>query len=133
MAEASPELMKLMQGEGGGNAPRTSPMSTPQPNEGEKQGALPSVIMAMKVLENTLSAFGSDTEEGQSVLAALKTLGSKFGEAKREKGGNMISSELANLVSSLPKGSRGNVAPPQQPQQPQQGMQQGMPQGAAQH
>jgi hypothetical protein len=118
-----PELMKLVQGQQGAQQPpRTSPMSMPQQNEGEKQGALPKVIMAMKVLESTLHILGADTDEGQAVLSALKILGSKFGEKSREKGGDMISSELANLVSGLPQGARGNVAPPQQPQQ---GMQPG--------
>src|SRR5271166_6387539 len=119
MQQISPELMKLVQGQKGAQQPpRTSPMSTPQPNEGEKQGALPKVIMAMKVLEGTVQALGADTNEGQAVLSALKTLGAKFGEKSREKGGDMISSELANMVSALPQGARGNVAPP-----PQQGMQ----------
>lgn len=134
MAEpVSPELMKMMQdGQRGGLPPRTSPMMTPQPNEGEKQAALPKVVIAMKVLEGTITALGAESDEGQAVLSALKTLGSKFGEAKREKGGNMISSELANLVSSLPKGARGNVVPPQQPAQQPQGTPQQMPQGGAQ-
>ena len=119
-----PELMKLVQGkQGTQNPPRTSPMSIPQQNEGEKQSALPKVIMAMKVLEGTLQALGADSSEGQAVLNALKTLGTKFGESGREKGSDRISSELANLVSGLPQGARQNVAP----QQPQQGMQPGAP------
>ena len=119
-----PELMKLVQGQKGAQQPpRTSPMSTPQQNEGEKQGALPKVVMAMKVLEGTLQALGADTDEGQAVISALKTLGGKFGEKSREKGSDLISSELANLVSGLPQGARQNVAT-----QPQQGMPQGAPQ-----
>jgi hypothetical protein len=114
-----PELMKLMQGGGQGAnlPPKTSPMSTPQPNEGEKQGAMVQVQMAMSLLEQTLSSFGSDSEEGQAVLTSLKTLGSKFA-SKREKGRDLIPSEIMNLVASMPKSAR--------PGAPQPGAQPGM-------
>jgi hypothetical protein len=104
--------MKLMQGGGAGAQmpPRTSPMSTPQPNEGEKQGASVQVQMAMDLLEQTLSAFGSESDEGQAVLTALKSLGGKFG-SKREKGRDLIPSEIMNLVSSMPKSARPGAAP----------------------
>lgn len=114
-----PELLKAMgggqaqppadgaPGAGSPNGPVSAPMSTPQPNEGEKQGAMAQVQMATDLLEQTLKAFGSETEEGQAILDALKKLGGKFG-SKKEKARGLIPSEIMNLVSSLPKG----MAPP---------------------
>lgn len=137
MANVPPELMALMQ-KGGGNAPPgapgagmgggpvSAPMSTPQPNEGEKHAAMSQVQMAIDLLEQTLAPFGSETDEGQAILAALKTLSSKFGD-KKEKARGLIPSEIMNLVSSLPKG----MAPPgggQQPPQPGMPPQGGAPQ-----
>ena len=123
MPDIPPDLMKLMQGGGnppgqppmpGGGAPdqgpTSSPMSTPQPNEGEKQGAMAQVQMAIDLMEQTLKAFGSETEEGQTILNALQTLTKTFGD-KKEKSRGLIPSEIMNLVSSLPKGA-GGMQPP---------------------
>lgn len=121
-----PELMALMKGgQGEQNAPRTSPMMTPQPNEGEKMEATAKVSMCQQVLEQTLAEFGSQTEEGMAVIDALKVLGKKFGGSTREKGKELESSQIANLVASLTKQKQ------QQMQQiaQQQGMPQQQPQG----
>ena len=122
-----PELMKLVQG-GGQNpspppinaighppaqGPVSAPMSTPQPNEGEKQHAMAKVQMSIDLMEQTLSAFGSETEEGQAILSALKTLSGKF-SSKKEKSRGLIPSEIMNLVASMPKGV-GGVQPPHAP------------------
>ena len=130
MPAIPPDLMKLMQGGGNppgaapgvGGAPQqqgpvSAPMSTPQPNEGEKQGAMAQVQMAIDLLEQTLKPFGSETEEGQVILDALKKLSSKFGD-KKEKARGLIPSEIMNLVSSLPKGA-GGMAPQAQGGMPQ--------------
>lgn len=109
----------MMKKQGGGQMPPvSSPMSTPQPNEGEKQGAMAQVQMATKILEQTLAAFGSDTEEGMAVLDALRGLGKKFG-ASSEKGRDLIPSEIMNMVGSMPQGAQQQMQPqggaPQQP------------------
>ena len=112
-----PELMSMMQGgapAGQPNAAQTPPVSAPmmteQSNEGEKQGAQSQVQMAVDLLEQTLSAFGSDSEEGRTILDVLKKLSDRFGE-KKDKARGLIPSEIMNLVSSLPKGAGG--MPPQ--------------------
>ena len=114
MPDIDPKLMATMQGgqpqPGDGappSGPVSAPMSTPQPNEGEKMAAMSQVQMAVHILERTLSAFGSQSEEGQTVLDVLSKLGKKFGESQ-DKGRELIPSEIMNLVSSLPKG----MAPP---------------------
>ena len=124
-----PELMQMMRGgakPGAGNVPPVgSPMSTPQPAEGDKQGAMAQVQMAVKILEQTLVAFGSDTEEGKAVLHSLSTLSKQFGKTK-DSGRALIPSEIMNLVAGIPKGAGGQApgagAPP--PGMPPQGAQQ---------
>jgi len=123
--------MKLMQGgappggapgAGAAGGPVSAPMTSPQPNEGEKQQAMAQVQMAIDLLEQTLPPFGSETEEGQTVLNALKTLSGKFA-SKKDKARGLIPAEIMNLVASLPKGAgAGAGAPPPPPG--------GMPPGA---
>ena len=117
----SPELLKTMQGgnqtAGAGmpppSGPVSAPMSTPQENEGEKMQAKSQVQMAIKLLEQAIAPLGSDSDEGQAVLDAIKKLGGKFGKDK-EKSGSLVPSEIMNLVSSLPKGA-GGIQPPGAP------------------
>lgn len=111
--DISPDMMKLMQG--GGTAqnmpPDASPGTQPQQNEGERMQAHAKVQMAMTLLEQSLVAFGSSSEDGRAVLTCLKAL-SKFG-SDREKGRDLIPSEIMNLVGSLPGQAGGAMmAPP---------------------
>lgn len=124
----NPQLMALMKK--GGNPPAaspnaqgpvSSPMSTPQPNEGEKQAAMSQVQMAIDLFEQTLPAFGSETDEGKTILEVLGKLSKTFGD-KKDKARGLIPSEIMNLVSSMPKGAGG------QPPMPAGG---GMPQAGA--
>ena len=103
-------------------------MSTPQENKGEQKGAMVQVQMAIDILEQALPAFGSETEEGHAVLDALKGLSKKFA-SKRDKGRELIPSEIMNLVSSMPKpqgvampGGAPGGAPPGAAPQPQPAM-----------
>lgn len=112
-----PELMQMMQGGGasaGNNPPQSSPMSNPQEEEGKKQGAKAQVHMAIALLEQTLASFGSMGDEGKAVRRALDALGDEFG-SEREKGRELIPSEIMNLVSSLPQGAGGGQQPGQMP------------------
>jgi len=130
-----PELMKAMQWGGGqqGGAPAagatpppsgpvSAPMSTPQDNAGEKHAAMSQVQMGIKLFEQTLSAFGSDSDEGKTILDVLKKLSNTFGKSQ-DAGRALIPSEIMNMVSSMPQGSGGQPpqgagAPPGAPQQP---------------
>lgn len=94
-------------GQPGQMPPVSAPMSTPQPNEGEKQQASAQVQMAMDILERTLPAFGSESEEGAAVIDVLGKLNKKFGGTQRAKSKEMMPSEIMNLVASLPKGPMG--------------------------
>ena len=77
-------------------------MSTPQPGAGEKQSAMVNVSIAMDLLEQTLPALGSESEEGQAVLNVLGALSKKFGHTKA-KSQELVPAELMQLMSSLPQ------------------------------
>lgn len=123
--------MQQAPGAGGGAPPPVSaPMSTPQPAEGEKQSAMTQVQMAIDLLEQTLPVLGTDSDEGQAVLSALGGLSKKF-HSKREKGRELIPSELMNLIASQTRGSMQGAAPTMPPGAGAQppGMPPGMPPG----
>ena len=131
--QIDPQLMALMQqgGQGAGAPgaqmpPVSSPMSTPQPAEGDKQGGMVQVQMAMDLLEQTLPMFGHDSDEKKAILSALTGMSKTFA-SNREKGRELIPSEIKNLVASLPQSAGGQGGAGAQP-----GMPPGMPpQGAA--
>ena len=125
MDAPSPELMQMIQGGGGqsgqsepspppgeqpgapaasatSNAPVSSPMATPQPKQGDKQQALISVSLAMDLLEQSLPALGSETDEGRTVLATLSNLSKKFGASNR-KTQELVPAELKSMMQSLPQ------------------------------
>ena len=109
------DLMSMMQSggqppSGGQQSPVSAPMSTPQDAKGDKGGAMAQVQMAVDLLEQTLPAFGSDTDEGRVILDSLSKLSKQFGD-KKDKARGLIPSEIMNLVASLPKGSGGGMPP----------------------
>jgi hypothetical protein len=121
MPTVDPNLMKLIAGGGGrggipaqptdaspqtGAPPGGSPMSTPQPAQGEKQSAMVNVSIAMDLLEQTLGALGSESEEGQAVLQCLSGLSKKFGHS-RAKSQELVPAELMQLFQSLPQAGGG--------------------------
>ena len=131
MPAVNPELMKMMQAQGGApgaggpagmppgapqgspqSAPVSSPMSKPEPKEGDKMGAMVKVQMAVKILEQSLQGLGSQSEEGATIIEVLGKLGKKFGQ-NREKSNELIPAELMSLIGSImPKGPAGAGAGP---------------------
>lgn len=127
------ELMDLISGGGGQkppagfvppsaptSSPMSAPMTTPQPKEGEMQAAEINITMAMDLLEQSLQAFGSTSEEGSAILNSLKTLSNKFGK-NRQKADSLVPTEIQQLLASLPQA--GGASPVQKalqgaPQQP---------------
>lgn len=134
-------LMKLMGGGGTGAPPGPSsmtaaapgneppgggPMATPAPKEGEIQKAMVNIAMVQQLLEKSLPAFGSSSEEGKAVLSALSTLSKKFGQ-ERQKSEQLIPAELMQLMQAVPGMGGGGPAaqamggmPASQPAMPQQ-------------
>jgi hypothetical protein len=125
MAASQDRLMELMsKGKGGGNAgptptpppvppmegmsdtatpPTASPMSTPEPKMGSQEGAMINLSMAMDLIEQALPALGSESEQGQKALAAIRSLTGVIGPRKG-KTNELQQSEILQMLQSLPKG-----------------------------
>ncbi len=138
---ATPEaLMQLLAGGGGeGSAPGPNPneaaapgneppaggpMATPEPQEGVTQDAMVKISMVFQLLEQALPSFGSQSDQGKAILAALKTLTGPFGASKPQSD-QLIPAELMSLMQSIPGAGGGGPAaqamgatPPGQPAMP---------------
>lgn len=90
--------------------PAASPMMTPQqPSGGQMQAAI-KVRLAMKFLEQALSAEGGMTEKGKSILKAMTTLANQYGKTEGEAD-DLAKSEEKTLAA----GASGPGAPGGQP------------------
>lgn len=79
------------------DAPVTSPMTTPNEDDGTKQEAIITVNIASKLLESTMLAFGTETAEAKAVMGALESLTKTFGET-RDSSERLIPAELKVLM-----------------------------------
>jgi hypothetical protein len=155
MADA--DIMALMQGGGApdlagetgvpmtaSQPPLSAPMATPEPKDGKKEAALVNVSMALDLLEQTLPALGSETEEGKKVMSALSSLTALVGK-KKARTDELQQAEIMQLLQNLPQAGGGTPAskmmqgaPPNlglmnaPPPAPAGGMPGGMPMGGAQ-
>ena len=82
--------------------PVSAPMSSPEPKQGEKQNAMINVSLAQDLLEQTLPALGSETDEGAEILKVLGILSKKFGESAR-KSKELVPAELMQMMHNLPQ------------------------------
>ena len=89
-----------------GGAPMGSPMSTPEPKLGNKEGAMINLSMAMDLIEQSLPAIGSESAEGQKALAALRSLTGIVGP-KKSKTNELQQSEIIQMLQNLPQAGGG--------------------------
>mgnify|MGYP003344366687 CR=1 FL=1 len=82
--------------------PMSAPMSTPEPKMGNKEGALVNISMAMDLIEQALPSLGSESEEGQKALAAIRSLTGVLGQ-KKQKTGELQQSEIIQMLQNLPQ------------------------------
>ena len=82
--------------------PMASPMSTPEPKMGNKEAALINISMAIDLLEQSLPAFGSVSEEGKKTLNAIRALSGLIGQ-KKSKTDELQQSEILQLLQTLPQ------------------------------
>jgi hypothetical protein len=82
--------------------PMGSPMSTPEPKMGSKEAAKINLGMAQDLLEQSLIALGSDSEEGKSVLSAIGTINKILGPRKN-KTNELQQSEILQMLQTLPQ------------------------------
>ena len=117
MAVPSERMMKLMAAGRGGepNAepaldelvpPMGAPMMTPEPKMGNKEAALINVGLAMDLLEQSLPALGSESNEGQKVMSVLRTLTGMM-QPRQAKTNELKNAEILQLLQSLPQAGGG--------------------------
>ena len=88
--------------------PIASPMSTPEPKMGTKEGALVNLSMALDLIEQAIPALGSESPEGQKAVAAMRALVGILGPQKARTN-ELQPAEIMQLLGSLPQA--GNVTP----------------------
>jgi len=82
--------------------PMASPMSTPEPKMGSKEGAMINIQMALDLLQQSLPAIGSDSKEGTELTKVIGSLSKVFG-AREAKTRELIPAEIMQMIQSLPQ------------------------------
>jgi hypothetical protein len=111
--------------------PMASPMSTPEPKMGNREGAMINLSMAMDLIEQALPVLGSESPEGQKALSVLRQMSSILG-GKKEKTKELQNAEIMQMLQNLPQA--GGATPEgkamaQAPAIPGMAPESGMPQG----
>jgi hypothetical protein len=131
MAVPPDQLMKLMAGQkdkatpgglpppadntmgmsDGATPPMGAPMSTPEPKMGNREASMINLGMAQDMLEQALPAIGSQTPEGEKIIAAIRAITGVIGPRKA-KTGELQQSEILQLLQNLPQA--GGMSPQMQ-------------------
>ena len=82
--------------------PMSAPMSTPEPQMGNREGAMVNLGLAMDLIQRALPALGSSSPEGVKVLSALRTLTGVIG-SKKESIDELKQSEILQMLQALPQ------------------------------
>lgn len=153
MSDSTAKMMELMQAQQpapdaamGANPnspqpPSAAPMSNPEPRMGSQESARINIGLAMDLLEQSLPGLGAESDEGQKVMAALKSLTTMMGP-RSSKTNSLKNAEILQMLQSLPGAGGGSpegramAAAPPMPGAPPgaappmpQGMPGGMPGG----
>lgn len=93
---------EMMGGQMGGNVPMDAGFNTstimPAAPEGDREAARARMMTVMKTMEQDLATFGTDSEEGQSILKSLQNLSKTFGTSQAE---DITPAENANMVRGM--------------------------------
>jgi len=82
--------------------PMSSPMSTPEPKMGNREAAMINISMAMDLLEQALPAVGSESEDGQKIIGAIRGMSSLIGP-KKGKINELQPNEIMQMLQTLPQ------------------------------
>ena len=82
--------------------PMGAPMSTPEPKLGNKEGALVNIGIVIDMLEQSLPAFGADSEEGKVVMDAISKLNKMLG-GRKSSVNELQQAEIMQLMQTLPQ------------------------------
>ena len=110
--------------------PMASPMSTPEPKMGSKEAAMINLGMAQDLLEQSLPSIGSNTPEGQAILAAINQINKTLGPRKN-KTNELQQSEILQMLQTLPQAGGATPEGKAISQAPIPGMPPGAPQPPA--
>ena len=114
MAVSDKEMMAMLKGDqmpeqtpppaeqGAMTAPMASPMTTPEPQEGNMEQARLNVMMALDMLQNALQEFGMESEEGDALREAISEIIEKFGQREASTR-ELMPAEIMNLIQTLPQ------------------------------
>jgi hypothetical protein len=83
-----------------GGPPKAAPLSTPQPKAGLQAAGLTNMHIAVNMLEEALPAFGSESEEGKTILKCLSMLARHVG---KKDNSDLVPAEVMQMVSRLPQ------------------------------
>jgi hypothetical protein len=91
-------------------------MMTPQQPAGQQEASRVEVLMATKMLERAIPAFGIQAKEGKAILSALKALGAAFGKTEGNSE-QLMPAELRKMIAEfagpgMPGPAPGAGAPP---------------------
>lgn len=104
-------------------APMPSPMSTPEPQEGNMEQARLNVMMGLDLLQEALKTFGMESEEGKTLSKVVSDITTKFGERESETR-QLMPAEIMQLISTLPQAGGASPAARAVSQAPVPGTQQ---------
>jgi len=82
--------------------PMASPMSTPEPKMGSREASMINLGMAQDLLEQSLPAVGSDSDEGRAILGAISAINKVLGPRKG-KTNELQQSEILQMLQTLPQ------------------------------
>lgn len=117
MAIGSKDMMDMIQADQGGaaepmtpppaeqgalTAPMASPMSTPEPQNGNQEQARLNIMMALDMLQQALGVFGMESEEGKALERVVTEITNQFGE-RESKTRELMPAEIINLIQTLPQ------------------------------
>lgn len=76
-------------------------MTTPQAPDGQKQAAMAQIGNCLDLMEITLPKLGAETEEGQAVMDALRSLAKVFGK-HRSQMKELQPAQMAMMARGMP-------------------------------
>ena len=82
--------------------PMGSPMSTPEPKMGNKEGALVNIGIVIDMLEQSIPSFGATSEEGKVVMEVISKLNKMLG-GRKSSVNELQQAEIMQLLQTLPQ------------------------------
>lgn len=88
--------------QGADTPPMASPMSTPEPKKGEQERARLNVLMALDLLQQSMSFFEPKSKEAGAIESVISDLTRAFGEREQSLR-QMMPAEIMQMIETLPQ------------------------------